>query len=159
MSRFTFVVVVGFAGLFATPVRNVVSQEPPPPPPQAAPAQKDVAPAQEPVPQVPGAAVREGAELLEVILGRGPAKLEPAELAGLAPGSKPAVLTLEQAYSLTLIRTRSPAGMAAVARMNLVDPTALDEEARRVGAARQASPPAAAAGNADGWRTFARPGR
>ncbi len=72
--------------------------------------------------------------MLALILGRGARQLEPAELAGMAAGSNPAVLTLEQAYSLTLIRGRNPAGVLAVGRGNLFDPMALDEEARRAGA-------------------------
>jgi hypothetical protein len=62
------------------------------------------------------------------------AALNPAELAGLAAGSKPAALTLEQAYSLALIRTHNPSGTLAAFRSDQLDPVALDQEARRAGA-------------------------
>jgi hypothetical protein len=51
----------------------------------------------------------------------------------MAAGGKPAVLTLEQAYSLKLIRARNPAGLRVVRRANLFDPMALDDEAKRAG--------------------------
>jgi hypothetical protein len=53
----------------------------------------------------------------------------------MKPGSKPEVLSLEQAYSLALIRARNPGGPFAVVRENVFDPTALDAEAKRAGTA------------------------
>ena len=135
MVRFTLIAVVGVMGLFALPAVWACAQEPPPNAP--APAQKEAAtgqrPAQESLPQVPGAGAAQWPDLLAFIL-RGAAKLEPAELAGMAAGSKPAVLALDQAYSLTMIRVRNPAGLLAVGRMNRFDPTALEAEAKRAGA-------------------------
>ena len=57
--------------------------------------------------QVPGEWSRAMARLTCVHTRPWAAKLEPAELAGLAAGSKPAVLTLDQAYLLTMIREKS----------------------------------------------------
>jgi len=49
----------------------------------------------------------ESAALLAALFAPAVPKLDPAEVAGLAAGTKPAVLTLEQAYSLTMIRAHS----------------------------------------------------
>ncbi len=81
--------------------------------------------------QVPGAAVPQGDELLPGILMPPVAKLEPADLAGMASGTKPAVLTLEQAYSLTLIRARNPGVPISLGAGNSLDSKILDEQARR----------------------------
>ena len=136
MVKSTLIAVVGFTGLIALAAVCAWSREPRPS--AHAPVQKEVAPGKSPArelpAQVPGSRVPQGADLLAEILGRGAAKLELAELAGMAAGSKPAVLTLEQAYLLTLIRMRNPAGLLAVVRANLFDPIALDDEARRAGA-------------------------
>ena len=135
MVRLTLIAVVGVTGSIALPVVRASAQEPPPNAP--APAQKEAAtgqrPAQEVPPQVAGAGIAQGVDLLGLVL-RGTAKLEPSELAGMAAGSKPAVLALEQAYSLTMIRAHNPAGLLAVFRVNLFDQTALDDAARRAGA-------------------------
>jgi hypothetical protein len=69
-----------------------------------------------------------------LLLGPGAPKLEPADLAGIAAGSNPGVLSLEQAYSLTLIHARNPAGIVAIGRANAFDPAALDQEAKSAGA-------------------------
>ena len=133
MRRFAFVAVVELTGLIGLPMVRALSQERPPG--AAAAAQQEVPPLPPapPVP-VPGGGVPAGSELLSVILGRRAALLEPAELAGVAPGTKPAVLTLEQAYLLTLIRARNAANPSAAVPANFLDPTALDEEARLAGA-------------------------
>lgn len=133
MRRFAFVAVVELTGLIGLPMVRAVSQERPPGAAAAAQQQVPPLPPAPPVP-VPGAEGSAGSELLSVILGRRAALLEPAELAGVAPGTKPAVLTLEQAYLLTLIRARNAANPPAAVRADFLDPTALDEEARRAGA-------------------------
>jgi hypothetical protein len=135
MGRFTLIVAAGIAGLIAPRAHSARSQEPRPsaPPPAEKQADPGQRPAQEPAGQFPGAAVPQGIEFITELLGRGAPKLEPAELAGIAAGSTPAVLTLEQAYSLALLRVHNPAGLAAVRRANLFDPVALDEHARRAG--------------------------
>jgi hypothetical protein len=84
--------------------------------------------------QVPGAKVPQGDELRAEILGTPVAKLEPAELAGTASGTKPAVLALEQAYSLALIRARSPGASIGLSPGDRFDSKVLDEQARRAGA-------------------------
>jgi hypothetical protein len=135
MVRFTLTAVMGGMGLVALPAVCLYTQEPQPVAP--APAQEKNAPgqlpAQGPYLPVPVAGVVRGVDLVGLILWRGATELEPAELAGVAAGSKPAVLGLEQAYSLTLVRARNPAGLLAVGRTNLFDPAALDEEAKRAG--------------------------
>jgi hypothetical protein len=135
MRRLMLIAVVEAIGLIALPTVCSFSQEPRPGAP--APAQKEIAPgqrgAQVPAPGAPGASDAQGVELLAALLGSGAANIEPAEFAGMAVGGKPAVLTLEQAYSLTLIRARNPAGLRVVRRANLFDPMALDDEAKRAG--------------------------
>jgi hypothetical protein len=136
MAKIMLFAVVGLVGLISLPAVCVRAQEPPPSVP--APAQEAVAPGQQPAqgPSPRAAAVNspQGLDVLAEILGRGAPNLQPAELAGTGPGSNPAVLTLEQAYSLTLIRARDPAALLAVGRASGFDPTTLHEEAKRVGA-------------------------
>ena len=84
--------------------------------------------------QVPGASVPQDEELLAEILKQPVAKLEPGELAGVAAETKPAVLTLEQAYSLTMIRARNPGVPIRLGPGNRLDPNILDEQARTAGA-------------------------
>jgi hypothetical protein len=135
MRRLMLIAVVEAIGLIALPTVCAFSQEPRPGAP--APAQNEIAPgqrgAQVPAPGAPGASDARGVELLAALLGSGAANIEPAELAGMAAGGKLAVLTLEQAYSLTLIRARNPAGLREVRRANLFDPMALEDEAKRAG--------------------------
>ena len=135
MVRFTLPAVVGVMGLVALPAVCARAQVPQPGAP--APAQEKVAPgqlpAQGPAPPIPVAGAAPSVELLKLILERGATELDLAELTGMAAGSKPAVLGLEQAYSLTLVRARNPAGLLAAGRTKLFDPAALDEEAKRAG--------------------------
>jgi hypothetical protein len=107
MTRFLSIVVLGVAGFTALPAASAWCQEPQP------------------------AALPKGDELLDALLGPGISKLDPAELAGRAPGAKPAVLTLEQAYSLTIIRGRNPAAATALISTGNFDSKAVDELARR----------------------------
>ena len=69
-----------------------------------------------------------------MIFGPAIAKLEPAELAGMAAGARPAVLTLEQAYSFTLIRTHTPGRPIGLSPAQTFDSNVLDEQARRAAA-------------------------
>ncbi len=75
-----------------------------------------------------------GDERLAEVLGPPLPKLDPADLAGTAPGAKPAALTLQQAYSLRMILTRDPGGTLSVAPAATFDPKALEEHAKRSGA-------------------------
>ena len=84
--------------------------------------------------QVPGASVPQDEELLAEILKQPVAKLEPAELAGVAADTKPGVLTLEQAYALTMIRARNPGVPIRLGPGNRLDPNVLEEQARTAGA-------------------------
>jgi len=74
------------------------------------------------------------AELLGALFVPAIPRLDLAELAGSAAATKIAVLTLEEAYSLTLIRSRNPAAERAMGPIDLLDPKALDEKANRAGA-------------------------
>ncbi len=112
MLRSPTIAVLTAAGLFALAVAPAWSQQEP----QTAP----------PAPSLPSAG-----ELLAEVLGPALPKLDPAELAGMAPGTNPAALTLPQAYSLKLILTRDPGGTPPVTTAGTFDPTALDERARR----------------------------
>ena len=107
MRRFKFIAVVGVAGLIALPVACAFSQEPQPG--TLAPAQKKIAPgqraAQDPV---PGAGNAQGAELLEVLLGAALRTWSRPSSSEWRLGANPLSLTLEQAYSLTLIRAQIP---------------------------------------------------
>jgi hypothetical protein len=109
MARFLSIVVLGVAFCSGLPAAPAWCQEPQP------------------------AALPQGDELLNALLGPGISKLDPAELAGMAPGAKPAVLTLEQAYSLTIIRGRDPAAATALISAGNFDSKAVDEIARRSG--------------------------
>ncbi len=84
--------------------------------------------------QVPGAPLPQGDELVAEILGQPVAKLEPAELAGVAAGTKPAVLSLEQAYSLTMIRARNPGVPIDLGPGNRLDANVVEAQARIAGA-------------------------
>lgn len=57
--------------------------------------------------------------------------IDQAELAGLPPGSRAEVFTMERAYTLALVRARAPKPRL----LEALDPKALDEEARRLGVA------------------------
>jgi hypothetical protein len=135
MSRFLLSAVVGVLGLLV-PLRDCMySQELLPPAPRIAPKDDSPAPnpAQVPPSQLPTADVLQRGESLAEILGHGAAKLEPAELVGMAAGSKTAVLTLEQVYALALIHARNPVRLPAIARAGLVDPAVLTEAAKQAG--------------------------
>lgn len=58
-----------------------------------------------------------------------------AELAGLPPGSHPAVLTWERAYTLALIRCRAPGPAGPRALAESLDPKTVAEQAGRLGVA------------------------
>jgi hypothetical protein len=130
MVRFWSILVFSVTGCTALTPAAAWSQQPPPPP--LAPSQKDRQIIQEAGRLAPGAAAA-AQELAELLWPAVP-KLDSADLAGMAAGAKPAVLTLEQAYSLTLIRVHSPAALRAAAPADIFDPKALDEQARRSGA-------------------------
>ncbi len=85
-------------------------------------------------PQVPAVSIPQDEELLVELLKQPVAKLEPAELAGLASGTKLAVLTLEQAYSLTMICPRNPGAAIRIGPGNRLDPNVVEEQARSAGA-------------------------
>lgn len=96
MTRVPFIAVAGVAvSIVALQAVSASAQEPRPSEP--APAQNQNAqgqrPAQESPPRVAGEDAPQALELLALILGRGARQLEPAELAGMAAGSNPAVLT------------------------------------------------------------------
>jgi hypothetical protein len=61
----------------------------------------------------------------------GPKPIDHAELAGLPPGARAEVLTLERAYTLALVKARAPKWPLA----ETLDPKALDEQAERLGVA------------------------
>jgi len=131
MVRFSLILVIGVAGWLALPPRQAWSQQPvgeKPVPSNILDQEKPQAGA-----QAPKAAELEPQELHALIVGPAIPRLEPAELAGLAPGAKPVVLTLQQAFALALIRARTPAADRK-ARSEPFDPKTLDERARRVGA-------------------------
>jgi hypothetical protein len=133
MVRFFSILVFGVTGWTALTPASAWSQ--PPRPATPSPSQiLDREIIQVPPHPAPGAAVPAQAESLADLLGPAIPKLESAELAGMAAGTKPAVLTLEQAYSLTLIRARIPAARPPIGPVDTFDPKALDEQARRSGA-------------------------
>jgi hypothetical protein len=76
-------------------------------------------------------AVSEKAALLAEILGTAGATIDQAELAGMAKGAKPEVLTLEQAYTLAMIRARTPAASRTSGEMNDLSAKSLEERAHR----------------------------
>jgi hypothetical protein len=119
MVRFVSILVLGVAGWTALAPASAWSQQPRPTAPL--PSQKDTH-----LPQ--------GDELLAELLGRAMPKLDSAELVGMAAETKPPMLSLEQAYSLTLIRARNPGATFAVAPGGIFDAKALDEQAKRSGA-------------------------
>ncbi len=84
--------------------------------------------------QKPKAAELESQELLAIILGPALARIEPAELAGLAPGAKFEVLTLQQAYTLARLRARTAVAERRALAVGSYNPKTLDDRARRVGA-------------------------
>lgn len=65
------------------------------------------------------------------ILVAGAVSLDEAELAGLAPGSKPHALTLQEAYSLALIRSRAGEKTQKGARPTAWDATQLADRVRQ----------------------------
>lgn len=132
MARFTWIMVVGVLCWLGSPTLNAFWQDRQSVSSGA--GQKEESRAPNPPTQGPGTAASQGAESLAEILGRGAAKLEPSELAGTGPGIKLAVLGLKQAYVLAQIRARHPEGIPGVVRGSSIDPTAMDEEARRVDA-------------------------
>jgi hypothetical protein len=73
-------------------------------------------------------------ELLRVILGTAATKLDSAELAGLPAGATPPALALEQAYTLTLIRARTPTALRTLDAAKVFDAKVLDELAKRADA-------------------------
>jgi hypothetical protein len=95
-------------------------------------------PARAQQPDQPRAPVRdmtesEKDELLRVFLGTAAPKLDSAELAGMPAGASPPALTLEQAYTLTLIRARTPSALRTFGAAKVFDSKALEELAKRAG--------------------------
>jgi hypothetical protein len=84
--------------------------------------------------QVPGPAVPTQDDWIAVILGPPVSKLDSAVLVGMAAGTKLTELTLEQAYTLTLIRARTPATERGTSPVVTFEPNRLDEQANRLGA-------------------------
>jgi hypothetical protein len=116
MARFSSILVLGVAGWTAITPASAWSQEPRPAAPS--PSQKD--------PRLP-----EGDELLAVLLGRAIPNLDTAELAGMVAGTKLPLLSMRQAYSLTLIRARKPDATLAVVPAGIFDAKAVEEQANR----------------------------
>jgi hypothetical protein len=95
-----------------------------------------VSPAMAQQPDQPRAPVRdlgesETGKVLREILGSTAPKLDSAELAGMPAGATPPALTLEQAYTLTLIRARTPNALRTLGAAKVFDAKALDELAKR----------------------------
>jgi hypothetical protein len=90
-------------------------------------------------PDQPRAPVRDSewsemGEQLRLILWTAAPKLDSAELAGMQAGAKPPAITLEQAYTLTLIRARTPAAVSTLGAAKVFDAKALGEFAKRADA-------------------------
>jgi hypothetical protein len=67
------------------------------------------------------------------VLNPGIPGFDQAEAAGLPRGSRPRILTLKDAYSLALIRTRASKDRADDDRAAILDPRELDAQSRRLG--------------------------
>jgi hypothetical protein len=80
---------------------------------------------------VPSAGAAQEPKEPEGILVPAPKPIDQAELAGLAPGTRAEVLTLERAYALALVKARSPKQPRAAT----LDLKALDEQAAHLGVA------------------------
>lgn len=78
-----------------------------------------------------GLTASEKAELLAAMVGTAGPALDRAELAGMAKGASPEVLSLEQAYTIALIRARAPEASQTLATMNGINSKTLEELAKR----------------------------
>ena len=129
MVRFWSILVFGVTGYTALTPAPAWSQQPRPATPSPSRVSGELA--GEALPRVPGTGVPAQDDWIAVTLGAAVPKLDSAELAGTAPGTRLDALTLEQAYTLTLIRTHAPAIPRAASPVEIFDPKALDEQARR----------------------------
>jgi hypothetical protein len=131
MVRFRSILVTGITGCTALMPTSAWAQQPRPatPPPTQLSGKLDRVPPT----QVSGAAVPLEQEWAAIILGPALPKLEPAELAGMAPGTDLTVFPLAQAYAQTLLRAHTPAAERAANPLGILDPKRLDGQVDRLG--------------------------